>query len=80
MRTHGLVIREQVGAGAAALVERAVAVHATTDCQEIAAAGGPVDLLIVLVKSFHTEAAIASALPIIGAQTTVLSLQNGLGS
>lgn len=79
MRTHGLVIREQVGAGAAALVERAVAVHATTDCQEIAAAGGPVDLLIVLVKSFHTEAAIASALPIIGAQTIVLSLQNGLG-
>lgn len=79
MRARGLVMREQAGAGAAGTVERVVPVHATTDCREIAASGSPVDLLVVLVKSFHTEAAVAGALPIVGAQTTVLSLQNGLG-
>ncbi|WP_425102392.1 ketopantoate reductase family protein [Tropicibacter sp. S64] len=39
----------------------------------------PVDLLIVLVKSYHTEEAIRSAQDLIGPGTTVLSLQNGLG-
>ncbi len=77
MRARGLVMREQ--RGGAGMVERTVTVRATTDCRDIAAAGGPVDLLIVLVKSFHTESAIASALPIVGPRTTVLSLQNGLG-
>lgn len=79
MRGHGLVMRERRDVGVADMVERTVPVRATTDCNEIAALSGSVDLLIVLVKSFHTEAAIASALPIIGPRTTVLSLQNGLG-
>jgi len=35
--------------------------------------------LIVLVKSFHTEDAMRSAVSLVGPQTTVLSLQNGLG-
>lgn len=39
----------------------------------------PVDLVIVLVKSFDTAATIARARGLVGAQTTVLSLQNGLG-
>ncbi|MCA0423817.1 MAG: ketopantoate reductase family protein [Proteobacteria bacterium] len=39
----------------------------------------PVDLVIVLVKSLDTESAILSALPIIGPETIVISLQNGLG-
>jgi 2-dehydropantoate 2-reductase len=56
--------------------ERVVKVRATTNCREI----GPVDLIIILVKSFHTREAIESALPIIGDQTMVLSLQNGLGN
>jgi 2-dehydropantoate 2-reductase len=55
--------------------ERVVKVQAWTDCQDI----GPVDLIVVLVKSFHTRAAIEGALPLIGANTVVLSLQNGLG-
>ncbi|MGO3791804.1 MAG: ketopantoate reductase family protein [Enterococcus gilvus] len=38
------------------------------------------DLIIVLVKSFATEAAIRQALPLIGEETVVLSLQNGLGN
>jgi 2-dehydropantoate 2-reductase len=55
--------------------ERSVPVHAATDC-----AGLPVaDLVIVLVKSCDTQAAILGAAPVIGPDTAVLSLQNGLG-
>jgi 2-dehydropantoate 2-reductase len=55
--------------------ERKVPVHAAVDC------GGlqTVDLVIVLVKSFDTAAAVASAQPLIGPETVVMSLQNGLG-
>lgn len=41
---------------------------------------GVVDLLLVFVKCYHTEAAVKSALPITGPNTTVLSLQNGWGN
>ena len=55
--------------------ERRVRVQAATHC-----AGLPLaDLVIVLVKSFDTEAAIRGAAPVIGPDTAVLSLQNGLG-
>jgi 2-dehydropantoate 2-reductase len=39
----------------------------------------PVDLVIVLVKSFHTDAAMATATHLVAPHTAVLSLQNGLG-
>ena len=68
MLRHGLLMRENG-------VDRAVPVHAATDCRDI----GVVDLAIVLVKSFHTREVITSARPIIGPDTVVLSLQNGLG-
>lgn len=55
--------------------ERAVRVQARTGCGGI----GPADLVVVLVKSFHTRDAIAAATPVIGERTAVLSLQNGLG-
>ena len=55
--------------------ERTVAVHAATDCSSLS----PMDLVIVLVKSFHTRQAIESARSIVGPGTVVLSLQNGLG-
>lgn len=55
--------------------ERFVKVKAHTSCEGI----GPVDLVIVLVKSFHTREAIEGAGSIIGERTMVLSLQNGLG-
>src|SRR3981081_625714 len=42
-------------------------------------AGGPVDLVIVLVKSFHTAEAIRVAIGLVGPETTMLSLQTGLG-
>ena len=41
---------------------------------------GVVDLLLVFVKCYHTEAAVTNALPMIGSHTTVLSLQNGWGN
>lgn len=60
-------------------VDHARPVRACADCSEIASTSGSVDLIIVLVKSFHTRQAIASATAIIGEHTVVMSLQNGLG-
>ncbi len=65
---RGLVMR--VGG-----VDRTVAVRAATRAEAV----GPVDLVIVLVKSFHTDQAMAGALALLGPQTAVLSLQNGVG-
>jgi 2-dehydropantoate 2-reductase len=44
-----------------------------------AEAGGPADLVIVLVKSFHTADAVREAIGLVGPDSAVLSLQNGLG-
>jgi 2-dehydropantoate 2-reductase len=55
--------------------ERLVPVRAATDGRGI----GPADLLVVLVKSFDTASAIRAAAPMIGTDTVVMSLQNGLG-
>jgi 2-dehydropantoate 2-reductase len=55
--------------------ERTVKVKAATGCQGIEHA----DLVIVLVKSFHTQEAMRAAKPLLGDGTVVLSLQNGLG-
>ena len=54
---------------------RVVDVVATTRCDDLV----PVDLAIVLVKSFDTRAAIDAAAPVLGPHTTVLTLQNGVG-
>jgi 2-dehydropantoate 2-reductase len=40
---------------------------------------GPADLVIVLVKSFHTRQAVEGAAAVIGPDTMVMSVQNGLG-
>mgnify|MGYP000022285327 CR=1 FL=1 len=72
MKQHGLKVRENG-------VDRFVKVHAATTCAEVDLGTGPVDLVIVLVKSFHTREAIESAKPVFGKDTVVLSLQNGLG-
>lgn len=41
---------------------------------------GPVDLVIVFVKALHTRSAAASLPPLLGPETQVLTLQNGLGA
>ena len=60
-------------------VDRTVLVRAATSAAGVDSASGSVDLLIVLVKSFHTAEAMRSAVSLVGPQTVVLSLQNGLG-
>jgi 2-dehydropantoate 2-reductase len=68
MNGGGLRIRDESG-------ERTVKVTAHGDADGI----GHVDLVIVLVKSFHTREAIEAAMPVVGPRTVVMSLQNGLG-
>lgn len=68
MRRDGLRMRD----GGAV---RSVKVNASTNCAD----AGIVDLVIVLVKSFDTRTAMEGARPLLGPQTLVLSLQNGLG-
>ncbi len=68
MNTRGLTLRDGG-------VDRTVKVRARTVPDGI----GPADLVIVLVKSYHTREAIAKATPIVGRDTVVMSLQNGLG-
>ncbi|QJW82129.1 ketopantoate reductase family protein [Burkholderia glumae] len=68
MRTHGLRVDDARGS-------RQVRVLATTDASEASMA----DVVIVLVKSFQTDAAIRGAQALVGPDTLVLSLQNGLG-
>jgi 2-dehydropantoate 2-reductase len=60
-------------------VQRSIQVKAVTQCNQVDLSSGPLDLLIVLVKSFDTQAAVQGALHLVGARTVVLSLQNGLG-
>src|SRR5262245_19366373 len=55
---------------------RHVPARATTD----PAGEAPVAVLLVFVKCYATEAALALAAPLIGADTLVLSLQNGMGN
>ncbi|WP_118180579.1 ketopantoate reductase family protein [Paraburkholderia phosphatilytica] len=68
MRRDGLQVDDAAGS-------RRVTVRAATQAAEI----GAVELVIVLVKSFHTAAAMRGALALVGQTTLVLSLQNGLG-
>jgi 2-dehydropantoate 2-reductase len=68
MRSCGLQVDDANGS-------RHVRVRAATSAAEVGAA----DVVIVLVKSFHTEEAMRGAPQLIGPDTAVLSLQNGLG-
>jgi 2-dehydropantoate 2-reductase len=56
-------------------VDRVVRVQAATSAQSV----GVVDLVVVLVKSFDTAAAMTAAMTLLGPKTHVLSLQNGVG-
>ena len=76
MNRAGLTMRSGSGAEVA---DRVVQVKAATHASGIDMASGPVELIIVLVKSFHTREVIESAGAIISQNTVVLSLQNGVG-
>lgn len=70
INTDGLRIEDKSGATAT------VRVRATITPADV----GIVDLVLVFVKCYHTESAMTSAAPLIGPETTVLSLQNGWGN
>ncbi len=69
VNARGLVLRDAQGG------ERTVKLAAATGARSLA----PADLVIVLVKAFHTAAAIEGYRRAVGANTIVMSLQNGLG-
>jgi 2-dehydropantoate 2-reductase len=56
--------------------DRTVRLHAGTTTDGI----GPCDLVIIATKAFDVEAAARSALPLLGPDTVVQTIQNGLGS
>lgn len=66
---HGIIVEGASGSWQAK-------VRATTDLKEI----GLVDLLIIGVKSYHTKDAISAAKALVGDNTEVLTLQNGIGN
>lgn len=68
MRSEGLRVDDAQGT-------RRIQVRAATRAAEV----GIAELVIVLVKSFETDAAMRGAVDLVGPDTLVLSLQNGLG-
>jgi 2-dehydropantoate 2-reductase len=68
MNTRGLILRD-------AGVDRTVRVQAATTAKD----AGVVDLVVLLVKSFDTRQAMQAAKSLVGPETLMLSLQNGLG-
>lgn len=69
LNKHGIAISGPTG-------DRTIPVKATTDPAEV----GPVDLVLIFVKSYDTRRAMLNARPLIDAETMVLTLQNGLGN
>src|SRR5690606_28191658 len=65
---NGLRLRDHAG-------ERSVRTRAEPSGTQV----GPVDLIILLVMSFHTRDALDQAGPLLGPETLVMSLENGLG-
>jgi 2-dehydropantoate 2-reductase len=70
INSQGLRVQEKSGE------TRTIRVRATTDPADV----GPVDLVLVFVKCYHTEDAMRHAAPLLGPETAVLSLQNGWGN
>ncbi|MFQ5994863.1 MAG: ketopantoate reductase family protein [Acidiferrobacterales bacterium] len=69
IREHGLRVEGASG-------DRVVKLNATSESTDV----GMVDLVIIATKAMHVEAAAASVNPLIGPDTIVLTIQNGLGS
>jgi 2-dehydropantoate 2-reductase len=69
VKTHGLVVESEQG-------ETVFKVKATTNPGEV----GVADLIIVFVKAYVTREAVESNLSMVGPETVLVSLQNGLGN
>ncbi|MEW5977485.1 MAG: 2-dehydropantoate 2-reductase [Acidobacteriota bacterium] len=70
INTRGLHIEDKAGNS------ETIRIRATANPSEV----GYAELVLVFVKCYHTETAVRGALPLIGAETAVLSLQNGWGN
>lgn len=66
----GILIEEKDGG------QSRISVPATDDPKLV----GAVDLIMNFVKCYHTEVAVGAAKPMLGPETTVLTLQNGWGN
>jgi 2-dehydropantoate 2-reductase len=75
-REHVEAIRERGLRVEGASGDRVVRLGATTDPEE----AGPQDLVVLATKAMHVEAAASGARPLVGPETLVLTIQNGLGS
>ncbi|EAX48061.1 2-dehydropantoate 2-reductase [Thermosinus carboxydivorans Nor1] len=69
IQAHGLTLVDTTA-------ETSIRLNATTQADDI----GPVDLVIIFVKSYATPDAAQTAAALLGPATTVLTLQNGLGN
>ena len=69
IRSKGLAIEEKEET-------RAVTIHAATDVASV----GKADLVLIFVKTYHTEKAVSDALALQKEDTVFLTLQNGLGN
>ena len=69
MRTRGLIVEGASGS-------RTVPIEATSDPAEV----GVCDLVVIATKAVDVEAAAAAVKPLLGPDTVVLPIQNGLGS
>jgi 2-dehydropantoate 2-reductase len=72
MRAHGIVLRD--GGAVQTVPPSGIAVHVSTE--EI----GPVDLAIITLKNTANDRLAALLPPLLGPNTIILTLQNGLGS
>lgn len=70
INADGLTIEEKDGASAC------IRLAASDEPERV----GPVDLIVIFTKCYHTEAAMRGALPMLADDTTVLTLQNGWGN
>lgn len=68
MRANGLRLEGASG-------DRTVRLHATTDAEQV----GPCDLVIIATKVMHVAQAAEATKALLGRDTLVLSIQNGLG-
>jgi len=69
IRRHGLIMRTQTG-------EFTVPCSATDRPAEV----GPVDLALLTTKTYHNGVAVPAMAPMVGPDTAILSLQNGVDS
>jgi 2-dehydropantoate 2-reductase len=74
-REHIAAIRDRGLRVEGASGDRTVRLNATTEATE----AGPCDLVIIATKAMHVEPAAGAARALLGPETVVISIQNGLG-